>query len=155
MTVARPWCMRWCLTVLGVVAGCGGPGGVGDLVPVSGRVTVNGQPLTRGTVSFRPDPARGNDSLQEPYGKIDAQGNYRLCTAGKPGAPRGWYKVLVVSAEAIDPRDPYAPRRSFIDPKYGQMETSDLAVEVVEKPAAGAYDLALMLTSPDSPRLGR
>jgi hypothetical protein len=142
MRVSSPWSVRWCLAVLGVLAGCGGPA-TGDLVPVSGRVTVNGQPLTRGTISFRPDAARGNDSLQEPYGKIDAQGRYRLLTAGKPGAPRGWYKVLVVSAEAIDPNDPYAPRRSYIDPKYGQVETSGLAVEVVDKPADGAYDLAL------------
>jgi hypothetical protein len=135
--------MRFCVVLLVLIVGCRGPSGAGKLVRVSGRVTVGSQPLTRGTVSFRPDASRGNNTLHEPYGEIDAQGIYRLFTAGNPGAPLGWYKVLVVSMDDVDPDNPYALRKSFINPRYGQLETSGLALEVLEQPADGAYDLPL------------
>jgi hypothetical protein len=93
-------------------------------------------------VSFRPDAARGNTTRYEPAGQIDASGNYKLITAGKDGAPPGWYKVSVVAVEPIDPGDPYAPRKSIVNRKYGTPD-SGLAVEVVAEPAPGAYDLKL------------
>src|SRR5262245_808535 len=76
-------------------AGCGG--GQGEkLAPVSGKVTLDGQPLTTGSVSFRPDTSRGNASPQQPQGTIDADGNYELSVPpARKGAPPGWYKVVV------------------------------------------------------------
>ncbi len=52
--------------LLGCCAGCGarGDGTLPDLIPVKGRVFLNGQPLTTGTIRFEPDdfgrPASGN-----------------------------------------------------------------------------------------------
>jgi hypothetical protein len=71
-------------------------------------------------------------------------------TRGKPGAPPGWYKVIV-TAVAEPPEHPKAPGKhagrpvaqSLLPAKYGQAKTSDLALEVVEQPASGAYDLKL------------
>jgi hypothetical protein len=125
-----------------VLTGCGGD--AVKLVPVVGRITVDGTPLTTGSVSFRPDKAKGNASPHEPAGDIDAQGNYKLYTAlkadtPKAGAPPGWYKVAVISAEP----GVYPPRKFFIDPKYGNIRTSPLSVEVTEGAAPGAYDFKL------------
>ena len=68
------------------VTGCNS--GTGKLVPVRGKVTVAGRPLTKGSVSFRPDKARGETGTAEPYGDIGPDGTYTLSTNGKPGAPR-------------------------------------------------------------------
>jgi hypothetical protein len=73
------------------LAGCGGP--AERLVPVSGKVTVNGRPLPGGKVVFHPDAGKGNTSRQVPRGTLDAQGVYRLSTGDRAGAPLGWYKV--------------------------------------------------------------
>src|SRR5262245_48110528 len=80
-----------------VLPGCGGP--AEEFFPVTGQVTLDGKPLKVGSVSFRPDAARGNASLHHPTGEIDDQGRYTLVTVGRKGAPPGWYKVLVFADE--------------------------------------------------------
>jgi hypothetical protein len=119
--------------------GCGDSNGVGKLVPVVGKVMVDGKLLKNGSVSFRPDKAKGNNTVHEPAGDIDEQGTYKLYTATKEGAPPGWYKVLVSAAEV----GVYPPTRFYVDAKYGDIDKSDLKIEVVERPAEGAYDLQL------------
>ena len=133
-----------------LASGCGDDSGVGKTFPVSGKVTLDNEPLTAKTtvVLFKPDAAKGNASPFEPAGTVDHQGNYTLLSKGKKGARPGWYKVIVTATE---PRDdsPKGPRRhrpvprSLVPPKYGQATTTDLAIEVVENPASGAYDLKL------------
>jgi hypothetical protein len=116
---------------------------------VSGKITVNKEPFTAETtrVLFKPDKSKGNNSPAEPTGQVDQDGIYRLTTNGKDGAPPGWYKV-VVSAHDNTP-DPSTPRtkvpipKSLLPAKYGSASTTDLAVEVVDNPAAGHYDLHL------------
>jgi hypothetical protein len=113
-------------------------------VPVAGKVKLDGKPLTVGTVSFRPDAERGNKSMHIPIGKIDPEGNYELETVGKKGAPPGWYKVLVMAdADAqLAPGTAHPLRpRWLMNPKYADLKTTDLAIEVVENPAAERYDL--------------
>ena len=70
-----------------LVVGCGDSGGP-KLVPVVGKVMVDGQPLTAGdgvnaSISYRPE--RGSANTQEPAGEIDETGTYRLFTNGKEG----------------------------------------------------------------------
>jgi hypothetical protein len=111
-------------------------------VPVSGRVTLDNKPLTTGLVSFRPDKSKGNTNAVEPRGKISDDGTYTLETNGKPGAPTGAYKVVVIAQGApLNPKDPYSPNKQIINPKYLQEEVTDLNVTVVKTPSAGAYDL--------------
>jgi hypothetical protein len=69
--------------------GCGGSSDGEGLIPVSGKVTVGGKALTKGSVSYRPDKARGNTNPAEPYGEITADGTYTLYTNKKKGAPAG------------------------------------------------------------------
>jgi hypothetical protein len=132
------------ITLLGffsavLVVGCGSDG-VGRLHPVQGKVLVDDQPLTKGSVRFVPDTSRGNTAKHEPVGEIGGDGLYVLTTTGKVGAPAGWYKVSVVSTDPPDSTKPNAIK-SYVGRKYIDTATSGLTVEVVASPAAGAYDL--------------
>jgi hypothetical protein len=129
------------LFLTGILAACGCSGPVEKFVPVAGTVQVNGVPLTAGSVSFRPDPARGNTSQHHPTGPIGPDGSFELSTLGRKGAPLGWYKVLIFADEnqKNGPVHPVMPRWAT-DVKYTSEQTTDLFVEVVEQPPAGAYD---------------
>lgn len=124
--------------------------GVGKTVPVVGKVTVNGQPLSaeNAYVLFRPDKAKGNTSPFEPSGTIDKEGNYTLSTNGKKGAPPGAYLIEVFASSP--PASNKGKRTavsatplSLINAKYNSVKTSGLAKEVVENPSPGAYELEL------------
>lgn len=130
--------------------GCGDASDVGRTFPVSGKITFDNEPLTAKTtiVLFKPDASKGNTSTFEPSGTVDAEGNYKLATQGKNGAPPGWYQVVVTAREDAAPVHPQNPKhrpvaKSLLPAKYGQPKTSGLAIEVVETPAPGAYDLKL------------
>jgi len=123
-----------CLVLVAAV-GCGGGPATS---PVSGKVTVDGQPLPNGSVGFRPETGT---MPREPAGVIE-NGNYTIYTDGKPGAPLGKYKVIVVVEQKIDSTKPEVPKPPF-NPKYSDPAKTDLKVEVVTSPAAGAYDLKL------------
>jgi hypothetical protein len=129
-----------CCTLTANVTGCD-KGGV-KLVAVEGKVMLGDKPVTNGFVMFKPDASKGNTSMEEPSGSIDAQGNYALSTGAKKGAAPGWYKVAVTAAENLDPNNPYFTKW-LIPEKYIDPQTSKLVVEVVENPAAGAYDFKL------------
>lgn len=146
------WLCLACALGLVTLAGCGK--GSAKLVPVTGKVTVGNKPLPGGGVTFWPDGKAVTADAPAPIGTVDTDGNYKLTTAGKPGAPLGKYKVTVSSGtatgEAADPmksvsgvpgKGPAAPLK--LNPKYEDKTATDLSVEVVDKPAAGAYDLNL------------
>jgi hypothetical protein len=124
--------------------------GVGTTFPVAGKITLNGQLFTSGTATLvlKPDAARANTTRFEPVGKLDDQGGYTVVTKGKSGAPPGWYKVVVAAYEGT-PKHPQkvhdrrAVVRSVLPAKYGSAATTDLAIQVVENPGSGAYDLKL------------
>jgi hypothetical protein len=137
--------LRCCLALsllLVLVLGCGSSEA---LVPVAAHVMHGGKPLTTGTVSYRPDAAKGNKSLHHPTGTIDDQGNYRLHTSGSEGAPPGWYKVVVFANEKQDDAKKAHPGmpKSIIPARYNEDKTTPLSVEVKADAAAGSYDLKL------------
>lgn len=116
------------------VAGCGGL----RVVPVAGKATADGKPLTRGVVSFNPDPAKGNKARVACRGRVQGDGQYELFTDDgshvMKGAPAGWYKVTVATTPGDEKPLP-------VNNKYTDFDTTDLAVEVVANAAPGAYDL--------------
>ncbi len=115
------------------LAGCSPPP-----VPVSGKVTVGGEPLKTGTVTFFADA--GNPTKAEPRGQIKEDGTYEVQTDGKPGAPPGTYKVIVIaSGPPADSKDPYAKGPLLVNKKYISEKTSDLKVTV----PSPNYDLTL------------
>jgi len=72
------------------VAGCGS--GL-DLAPVTGRVTMNGQPVTQGEITFLPE--NGPPAI----GSIAPDGTYRLATLQEDGALVGRHKVTIMSTK--------------------------------------------------------
>jgi hypothetical protein len=69
--------------------------------PVSGKVTLNGQPLAGATVTFLPEMQAGAASAPNPStGVTGADGSYKLSTMASgreviDGAPPGNYKVVI------------------------------------------------------------
>jgi hypothetical protein len=77
------------LTSLAALVGCGGPGNVGR---VTGKVTLDGQPLPDAMVTFSPTKAGGSSAL----GKTDSTGAYTLSySAGVSGAEIGENRVTI------------------------------------------------------------
>jgi hypothetical protein len=72
-------------------------------VPVSGRVTLNGEPLVGANVNFQPVSDKGSaDSVaMGSYGKTDGDGRYqlKLVSPDQPGALVGKHRVSVSTAE--------------------------------------------------------
>jgi hypothetical protein len=111
-------------------------------IPVSGKVTVRGKPLPLGSVSYVPDATKGNDVRVTPSGSIDSNGNYRLTSKGKPGAPPGWYKVVVRTMVAgMDPAE--SAKAPKINASYGSPATTPLTLEVTPDTSPDSYDLKL------------
>src|SRR5207249_4878392 len=120
-------------------AGCGTAGGE-KLVPVAGKVTIDGQPLKTGSVTFKPDASRGNKSQHHPTSAIDEEGHYELSVPPeKKGAPPGWYQIVVTAYD--NPRP--GRLKSLIDVKYQDEKTTPLKIEVIANPEPGRYDLKL------------
>jgi hypothetical protein len=143
------WLRLASLLPVTLALGCG-QSEIGPTYPVRGTLRLNGTPLTAKstTILFKPDVSRGNNSTYVPSGTVDDAGRYRLTTRGVAGAPPGWYKVIVTAFSATREHPESTRRRqlqvaSLLPPKYGQADTTPLAVEVVANPPPGAYDLKL------------
>ena len=123
-----------CAWGLITATGCGGP----KVVPVAGKATVGGKPLTRGVVSFNPDPAKGNNARLACTGQIKGDGQYEMFTDDgrkvTKGAPPGWYKVTITAPIGDDNPLP-------VNSKYVDFNKTDLVIEVVANPSPDTYDL--------------
>jgi hypothetical protein len=90
--------LAWiCLLLLcSALAGCA-PSGP-EIAPVSGQVTLDGQPLELADVAFQPEGAE-----RPSIGRTDKDGRYQLSyTRGVQGARVGWHRVHVsVSPELV------------------------------------------------------
>jgi hypothetical protein len=132
---------RAALLVAAVLAagGCGPDGP--KLYPVAGKVTLkDGTPVKAGHVILHPDAGQGNTSKDVCQGTIQ-DGAYVIRTGAREGAPPGKYKVVVEAAADVD-------ANSYItawlaDEKYLNTDTSQLNLEVIEKPEPGRYDFNL------------
>jgi hypothetical protein len=138
MMCARPSPL-WPLALVLAAAGCSS-----ELVPVAGRVTLDGQPVANSYVVLYPADG-GGASDQVANGRTDAAGVYRLATAGVPGARPGAYRVVVVAqTNEKPPRAKPNPMSIYpaIDRKYFTPDTTPLRMEVTAA-RPGGYDLAV------------
>lgn len=79
------------LALSATLFGCGGGADTPELVPVSGTVTVDGQPVEGVTVMFAPKA-----SGRKATGVTNSEGRYELVyTAGNYGATPGEYRVVI------------------------------------------------------------
>ncbi len=143
------------VAVLGAL-GCGsGPGE--KIVPVSGTVSLNGQPLANATVSFQPITPPKASVFVGPgsTGQTNEKGEFTLVVmAGKPGAVVGKHRVLITSL-AQKPADDDDDRRDKprggvplmdkIPERYGLGQKDELSFEV---PPTGTDKANFLLTSP-------
>ncbi|PQO26790.1 carboxypeptidase-like regulatory domain-containing protein [Blastopirellula marina] len=107
-----------CLALVGLAVGCSG----GDLKPVTGVVTMDGQPASGVKVIFVPvEGGRANSMAL-----TDAAGRYALAyTTQHSGAKPGAYKVLVVREEPETGQE-------MIPSQYSSGGKTVLAAEVVD-----------------------
>ncbi|MGE0760958.1 MAG: hypothetical protein AB7O38_28360 [Pirellulaceae bacterium] len=118
--------LGWLAVTLAIVVAAGCGPGKPTLVPISGRVTLNGKPLHLGSVQF---VAQG---VRPAYGQIDKDGFFSLETDGEPGCPIGQHKVLV-QAQEISGTEATGEKMKQISPlKYASLEGTDLVVDVTE-----------------------
>jgi hypothetical protein len=94
-----------------VLASCGRKG---NIVPVSGRVTIDGQPLANVALNFGPLTG-GLDGAYAAYGKTDADGRYtlKLVDDGRRGAAVGKNRVTLNEAGLGGESDGAAARIQF------------------------------------------
>jgi hypothetical protein len=106
------------LAACGLVAtGCDqGP----KLVPIEGRVTLDGQPLTYGDIRVIPSSGR------PAYGSLDEQGRFKLFVDDQEGCPLGNHIVTINASKSITETE----IRHYAPAKYESGVTSDLTLEV-------------------------
>jgi hypothetical protein len=130
---------------------------IGKTVPVRGKVSVDGAPLSAGVVSFMPDQSKGNKLEIAATGEV-RNGEYTLSTTAsaggtKTGCPPGWYRVTIstgmpgqgVGAKGVEVKKdggaPPPPPVSLVAPKYQSFQDTPLIVEVTEATKEGQYEL--------------
>ena len=123
------------------VAGCGV-----KRVPVSGTVTVDGQPINVGQLVFTPDTAKGNTQRIVCVSRIK-DGHYDLETNGVTrsdsgtGVPLGWYKVSFrILEDSTKKHQVIAPS---INGKFWDPDKTPLSIEVKDDAQPGAYDIKM------------
>jgi len=123
--------VHWVLVTIGMffLCGCAARNEAPvNLVPVAGKVSVDGNPFKTGKVVF----ILASNPIITASGRVE-NGAFELNTSGASGAPVGRYQV-VVFAGSPDPTNP-------IPPRYASPEETPLIVEVTANPQPGAYDL--------------
>jgi hypothetical protein len=106
---------------------------------VTGHVTLDGSPLSQGTVAFEPQ-AGGMLAA----GALDANGNYELLTNQVDGLTPGKYRVKILAWERTpDPPDGGLPPpgKLLIPEKFTRADTSGLVFEVA--PGRNRIDIEL------------
>jgi len=126
------------------IAGCEKPAGFQNLVAVKGTVTLDGAPLPYGTVGFAPTAPDGQPAI----GKIVNGVFTMLTTVDAPGVVAGTYKVRIEAIELVrempaapNPGEKPAKPDNLVPEKYGNIETSELEVEVAPGMADLTFDL--------------
>ena len=125
---------RFCLLAMGMVffAGCGQKGPL--LVPVSGLVTLDGEPLASAVVAFE---HTGGLNMATGVTKDDGRFELAIHKMGK-GATPGPHRVQISRSESDTPG-----KTTWISPKkYAAFETSGLSVDVTPKHNTFTFELS-------------
>lgn len=140
------------------LSGCGGakteaPAYMSRIVPVSGTVTFNGEPLADATILFEPEQT---GEMESAAGATDAEGKYELKTivvgqGPQMGAVPGAYRVVVTkfvmpdgSKAPSDMSDADAEAegaRELIPERYSDFGSTTLTADVPEGGGTVDFDL--------------
>ena len=118
------------IAALGLVAGCGQSGD--PLVPVSGRVLVDGKAATGAAIVFHPADATNGT---HPVAQVDANGDFRLTTIRSgDGAAAGEYRVTltwyVSPPRKKNVEGEESPVRNLIPDKYARSGSTPLTATI-------------------------
>lgn len=96
---------------------------------VSGVVTVDGSPASRGTITFYPSGGGGGAAA---YAQVDEDGRFQVQTGGERGLQAGEYKVSVRIVDEIPAKSEWDPPgfRTVIPLRYKNPQTSGLVCSV-------------------------
>jgi hypothetical protein len=136
-------CLLVSLSVL-VLAGCGG--GPYKTARVSGRITLNGQPLSHAAITFQPIGSEGNLNPGAGSGAFtDSDGRYLLKLIGQDneGAVVTKHKVRITLTRREDSADDRPKRYKEIPARYNGKTKLEFDV-----PAGGTDSANFDLTSP-------
>lgn len=133
--------LRWgsifaCALAISAANGCGGHG-----ASVGGKVTLNGSPLTRGTVSFYPT---GGGAAAT--GSVQPDGAYAISTGRGEGLKPGDYVATVFANEAVPVGGPEIVPKVLTPAIYGDKNTSPLKFNI--KAGDNSIDLPLTGAAP-------
>jgi len=125
------------LALIPLACGSDGP----EMAKVKGRVTYQGKPVPKGTVTFVTNKATHRNAV----GQLDANGNYQLQTElPGDGAEVGDYEVTVYAHDDVildyTPKVPVPPK-ILAPEKYENPKTSGLKRTV--KSGSNTFDLEL------------
>ncbi len=114
-----------------VATGCSD--GLPQRVPVSGKVLIDGKPVTAGSIRFVPEGARPSSA------DLDSEGRFQLyCFDGEDGAVIGTHRVQVAAREITGDESV----RWLAPQKYSDHRASGIVVEITEP----VDDLVIELT---------
>ena len=131
------------VAILGI-SGCGD--GRGVRVPVSGAVTIDGQPLAFGQIMFM--PVVNGENNRPGGGSLNSDGSYRVSAyTAFDGLPPGQYKVAITGTEPIsdDSQRWHAPK------KYANVATSGLTADIEEATEELRFELSWKGEKPAEP----
>jgi hypothetical protein len=138
--VARPGVRFLAVALVGLVPLACGPTGP-EMATISGKVTYNGKPVPKGTITFIPVAQGGRNAV----GVIASDGSYALQTE-KPGdgALLGDYNVTISAHDeaVLDyiPSKPVEPKL-LAPAKYENPKTTDLKATVKRGASPVNFDL--------------
>jgi len=140
------------LTLL-LLPGCGE--GLPETVPVSGRVTFQGQPLDSGQVVFHPQSIPEGLPRRPATGVLDREGRFQLTTFRTgDGAVPGTYQVAIFSylSDQTSAEDDVAIPETVwrIPERYGNPQQSGLTANVTpESDEPLSFEFKLTVTNPN------
>jgi hypothetical protein len=145
-------CSRWRLWLLGqaallaaIAGGCSHRPDLPPLAPVSGTVTLDGQPLAGARLEFIPELSKGTKGPPS-LGTSDQTGHYELTTLRQKGAAVGFHKVKII-AEGPAGGAADARPKSLIPPRYNDPSSSGFSCEVKTVNKGETNEVNLPLTS--------
>jgi hypothetical protein len=133
------WRVRVAAAMLAlVVVGCGRAGP--PIAPVSGKVTLNGTPVTNASICFASPDGYGASTL------LSADGGFQLGSQYGPGIPHGNYRIAIVPLREDGPMPTpsgtgASKALSEIPKKYQNMQTSGLMANVDGRQRVFTFDL--------------
>ena len=122
--------------LLVVVTGCGAASSGPATAPVTGEVTLDGNPVPNADVAFTPavesSRASSAQAVTDATGRFEVISQFDGGRTSKPGMQQGKYVVTVTQLEQLQP-DATLSRapKNLLPEKYAVATSSGLAVEVI------------------------